>query len=177
MASEHISRDLGSDKAARYVNRKKREEELLAGKLQQDDVAAQPDALDQDTIDEALSAMEDTPAPVQRATAPQPATVPPGCTSITIQDMHLPVVMSCQFTGRGGRSKVFSVKIHAISVDAGDNGVSVVLNSDLEIEPPVMEPMTLKCGSKLHHVIYTGGRHKFGPFVNMYFTRTAIDEE
>lgn len=168
--SQEVSRELNSEKAASYVRRKQHEEELISSLL-----GGQPvDEDEQDTVEEEPVATVRT-KPVS-STRREPVAPEPGASYIKITDKKVPVVMSCKFTGQSGRQKSFSIKLHAVSVDVSENGVSMMLANTFSIEPPVTEPMTITCGGTTYNVVYTGGVLKFDQFVNMYFTRVSTEQ-
>lgn len=169
-----ISHELNNPKASGYLDRRRRENELLNGVLS----AAEPDQGSVlDSILEASS--DDSLAPVDLMDKARPRHVQPAVEGsaddssdsvIRIKNMKVAVTVTCKFSGSSGRQKKFSVGLDAISVDADDNGVSLILDNKTSIDPPVTEPLELTCNGVTYNVVYTGGRHRLGPFINMYFT-------
>lgn len=178
--TEEISHELGSERARRYVERQKALENYISG-VTKDSAEDATDFSINEFNNNDMNAAAGLPsaAVVEEAPAATPAApVEPkqvqqssGDSIIRIKDMKAPVALTCSFTGKQGRQKKFSVKFNAVSVDVSDEGISLMLNDTVTIEPPMTERMELKYKGKPYRVVFAGGMHRFGPFVNMFFTR------
>lgn len=183
--TEEVSHELGSERARRYMERQRAAASFLSGNSNDGDSQSVDDddmginAFNSNDMNAAaglpaVTAIEETAT----NDAPKPAAQPvSGDSIIRIKDMKAPVSLSCSFTGKQGRQKKFSIRLNAISVDVSDNGISLMLNDTVTVEPPITEQMKLTYKGKPYGVVFTGGIHRFGPFVNMYFTRILNDVE
>lgn len=183
--TEEVSHELGSERARRYMERQRAAASFLSGNSGDGDSQSVDDddmginAFNSNDMNAAagLPAVTAIEEPVANE-APKPAAQPvSGDSIIRIKDMKAPVSLSCSFTGKQGRQKKFSIRLNAISVDVSDNGISLMLNDTVTVEPPITEQMKLTYKGKPYGVVFTGGIHRFGPFVNMYFTRILKDVE
>lgn len=184
--TEEVSHELGSERARRYMERQRAAASFLSGNSGDGDSQSPVDdddmginAFNSNDMNAAagLPAVTAIEEPVANE-VPKPAVQPvSGDSIIRIKDMKAPVSLSCSFTGKQGRQKKFSIRLNAISVDVSDNGISLMLNDSVTVEPPITEQMKLTYKGKPYGVVFTGGIHRFGPFVNMYFTRILNDVE
>lgn len=183
--TEEVSHELGSERARRYMERQRAAASFLSGNSVDGDSQSVDDddmginAFNSNDMNAAagLPAVTAIEEPVAND-VPKPAAQPvSGDSIIRIKDMKAPVSLSCSFTGKQGRQKKFSIRLNAISVDVSDNGISLMLNDTVTVEPPITEQMKLTYKGKPYGVVFTGGIHRFGPFVNMYFTRILKDVE
>ena len=108
-------------------------------------------------------AANDTAAPVQ-----QPVQKP-GEGIIRIKDAKKRVDLICK--GKFGDSDgIFSVGMSAVSVDvAPDEGISVLVRADVDVCPPTLCNMLLRIDGVEYRVLYAGGKHRLGGYINMPF--------
>lgn len=108
-------------------------------------------------------AVNETAAPVQ-----QPIQKP-GEGIIRIKDAKKRVDLICK--GKFGDSDgIFSVGMSAVSVDvAPDEGISVLVRADVDVCPPTLCNMLLRIDGVEYRVLYAGGKHRLGGYINMPF--------
>lgn len=108
-------------------------------------------------------AVNETTAPIQ-----QPVQKP-GEGIIRIKDAKKRVDLICK--GKFGDSDgIFSVGMSAVSVDvAPDEGISVLVRADVDVCPPTLCNMLLRIDGVEYRVLYAGGKHRLGGYINMPF--------
>lgn len=105
---------------------------------------------------------------VERAVAP----ADDGSTIIRIPKASRRVTIKCTGVfGDEGRAGAFTVGIDALSVDVEDDGVSILMRSDIDVRPPTLVTMVIDLEGVSYNVIYTGGKHRLGNCINMSFAR------
>lgn len=108
-------------------------------------------------------AVNETSSPVQ-----QPVQKP-GEGIIRIKDAKKRVDLICK--GKFGDSDgIFSVGMSAVSVDVvPDEGISVLVRADVDVCPPTLCNMLLRIDGVEYRVLYAGGKHRLGGYINMPF--------
>lgn len=89
---------------------------------------------------------------------------------IRIKDAKKRVDLVC--AGKfGDRDGVFSVGMSAVSVDITPEGVSVLVRAEVDVYPPTLCNMLLRVDGAEYQVLYAGGKHRLGGYINMPFVR------
>lgn len=119
--------------------------------------------VESDVAPPVVVAANETAAPVQ-----QPVQKP-GEGIIRIKDAKKRVDLICK--GKFGDSDgIFSVGMSAVSVDvAPDEGISVLVRADVDVCPPTLCNMLLRIDGVEYRVLYAGGKHRLGGYINMPF--------
>lgn len=109
-----------------------------------------------------------TAAPVLKEVPAEPDTA----TVIRIPKASKRVTIKCAGAfGDEGRTGMFTVGIDALSVEVEDDGVSILMRSDIDVRPPSLATMTVEVEGVGYSVIYAGGKHRLGNYISMSFTR------
>lgn len=89
------------------------------------------------------------------------------------QNIKVSIIYTHDVTKNDGSTKqvTFSVTINAYSVETSSDGISMLIEGNIDIKPPTLIPMIIEVNSEKYNVVYAGAKHTLGKFINISFVR------
>lgn len=196
------SHDLDSSNAEGFVDKLKREKELLAfaagGKKGRRKHSTKPVAVG--GHNGIPKAYREVPVVTQTEIVNQPVPVIPGpaeipvssplpqaapvtpvvqtipvipSNAIVIDDQKIPVEI---IYAPQGSTRAFTVGIVAKSAEINEDGISILIDNTVTIKPPALVPLKIVVDNTPYTVVFAGGMHSFGSLKNISFVRASVEQ-